>query len=94
MNYRNNMGFIYIGNIDIRCRACRKVIVSSDGTEVNPGRTMQKDEKEESYGLSGPFKFIKRKTAIVCPECQPKLEDEGYYFASWWGTDGMVHGTK
>ena len=87
------MGFIYGGPIpDFLCHVCDKLLVSSDGTEINPGRTMHKDKEEEMY-FGGPT-IINRKTAIVCPECQPKLEDEGFYLAMWWSKDGMIHGTK
>ncbi len=95
MTHKNHMGFIYGGPIpDFLCQVCGKLLVSSDGTEINPGRTMYKDWEEESYGLSGPFNLKKRKTAVVCPECQRTMEDEGFYLAMWWSKDGMIHGTK
>ena len=94
MSYENHMGFIYGGPIpDFHCHACGKLLVSSDGTEINPGRTMYKDKEEEMY-FGSDLKIIRRKTSIVCPECQPQLEDEGYYLANWWSKDGMIHGTK
>lgn len=93
MSYENHMGFIYSGPVpDLRCRVCGKVLASSDGREINPGRTMHKDREEKMY--FGGATIIKRTTVIVCPEHQAQLEDEGYYLAYWWGKDGMIHGTK
>ncbi len=92
MSYENHMGFIYSGPIpDFRCHLCGKVLVSSDGKEVNPGRTMHKDREEEMY--FGGSTIIKRTTAVVCPEHQAQLEDEGFYLAYWWSKDGMIHRT-
>ena len=91
MTSENHMGFIYGGSVpNFDCLICDKVLVSSDGKKINPGRTMHKDTDVE--GIFG--KGIERKTAIVCPEHQAQIEDEGYYLASWWGKDGMIHGTK
>ena len=95
MNKENNMGFIYYGPTpDLRCGVCGWILASSDVKKIHPGRILHKDWEEESYGLSGPFKFTRRKTVIVCPEHQAMYEERGFYLASWWGKDGIVHGTK
>ncbi len=96
MDYRNHMGFIYSGPIpDLRCHVCDKVLAFFTRKECSPGRIMHKDkEMEQLIPIFGKHPVIERKTAIVCPKHQAKLEDEGYYLASWWGKDGMVHGTK
>ena len=90
------MGIYSDSTPDFHCMVCDKVLVSFDFLnrlkECNPGRTMYKDKNEIGAWAGTPF--IKRKTAVVCPEHQAQLEDEGYYLAMWWGKDGMIHGTK
>ena len=93
MGHENHMGFIYSDPIpDFRCNVCGKVLVSSDGKEINPGRVMHKDKEE--IGAWAGIPFIKRKKTIVCLEHQAQFEDKGYYVAYWWGKDGMIHGIK
>lgn len=90
------MAFIYTGPVpDLCCSICGKVLASSDGKECSPGKIMYKDKEKEwlRFEKDSP-PIIERRTVIVCPEHQAQLEDEGYYFASWWGKDGMIHGTK
>ena len=59
----------------------------------NGGRVMIKEWKEKMYSIfarNHEMTITKQSRKVVCPDCQPKLEKEGYHLEYYWDKNGIV----